>query len=64
MRRLKDLLSTNLQNDAYSAVDNLSLSFLGTVAEVDVEGLLNANFTTSLFKPALSICVSYKLHND
>ena len=39
VRRLKDLLSTNLLTNAYSAVDNLSLSFLGTVAGVDVEGV-------------------------
>lgn len=38
LRRIKDLLSTNFHINAYSAVDHLSLSFLSTVAGVDVEG--------------------------
>lgn len=37
LRRIKDLLSTNFQVNAYSAVDHLSLSFLSAVAGVDVE---------------------------
>ena len=38
LRRIKDLLSTNFQVNAYSAVDHLSLSFLSAVSGVDVEG--------------------------
>jgi len=37
LRRIKDLLSTNFQVNAFSAVDHLSLSFLSAVAGVDVE---------------------------
>lgn len=37
LRRIKDLLSTNFQVNAYSAVDHLSLSFLSAVSGVDVE---------------------------
>lgn len=37
LRRIKDLLSTNFQVNAYSSVDHLSLSFLSAVAGVDVE---------------------------
>lgn len=37
LRRIKDLLNTNFQVNAYSAVDHLSLSFLSAVAGVDVE---------------------------
>ncbi|EDO49938.1 predicted protein, partial [Nematostella vectensis] len=36
-RRLKDLLSTTFQASAYSAIDNLSLSFLSAVTGIDVE---------------------------
>ena len=38
VRRLRDLLSTAFESNAYSAADNLSLSFCVAVSGVDVEG--------------------------
>ena len=49
LRRIKDLLSTNFQVNAYSAVDHLSLSFLSAVAGVDVEGRIRVIFCTVYF---------------
>ena len=49
LRRIKDLMSTNFQVNAYSAVDHLSLSFLSPVAGVDVEGRIRVIFRTVYF---------------
>lgn len=49
LRRIKDLLSTNFQVNAYSAVDHLSLSFLSAVAGVDVEGRIRVSIFCTVY---------------